>query len=53
MNAPETLPTATLATVPLAHILPSPTNPRRRRNAAADAELAENIRTHGILQPQL
>ena len=34
-------------------IKPSKTNPRRRMDEAALAELAENIKTHGVLQPIL
>src|SRR5262245_36665663 len=35
--------------VPLEAIEPSPSNPRRRRNAAADAELLASVSTYGIL----
>lgn len=52
MNAPEAAP-AVLHSVPTGHVLKSPTNPRKRRNAAADAELAESVKAHGILQPLL
>ena len=52
MNAPEPAP-AVLHSVPTARILKSPTNPRKRRNAMADAELAESVKAHGILQPLL
>lgn len=34
-------------------IVPSPTNPRRRLDEAALAELADSIRTQGVLQPLL
>src|SRR5262245_13260151 len=34
-------------------IEPSPSNPRRRRNPAADAELMASVSTYGILTPLL
>src|SRR5262249_62228595 len=34
-------------------IQPSPSNPRRRRNPAADAELMASVSTYGILTPLL
>ena len=40
-------------TLPVTAIHPSAHNPRRSYNAAADAELLESIRTHGILTPLL
>ncbi|MFI0609296.1 MAG: ParB/RepB/Spo0J family partition protein, partial [Anaerolineae bacterium] len=57
-EAPESLGSATTAApefrlAPLARILKSPTNPRKRRDAAADAELAASVKAHGILQPLL
>ena len=52
-------PTQGVTTAPLAHALsiphgllsPSPTNPRKRFDAAALAELAESIAEHGVMQP--
>ena len=40
-------------TLPIHQIVPSALNPRRSFNAAADAELLESVRTHGILTPLL
>lgn len=39
--------------LPLRHLVPSPTNPRRSFPDASLAEMAESIRTHGVLQPIL
>jgi ParB family transcriptional regulator, chromosome partitioning protein len=39
--------------ISLARIKPSKANPRRRMDEAALAELAVNIKTHGVLQPIL
>ena len=39
--------------VSLDRIKPSKANPRRRTDEAALNELAENIKTHGVLQPIL
>ena len=39
--------------IPLTHIQESKTNPRRQFDEAKLAELAENIRLHGVLQPVL
>jgi ParB family chromosome partitioning protein len=39
--------------IPLAHIQESKTNPRRQFDESKLAELAENIRLHGVLQPVL
>jgi ParB family chromosome partitioning protein len=39
--------------ISLASIKPSKANPRRRMDESALAELAESIRTHGVLQPVL
>jgi len=49
MNAPETA--VAVATLPLAHITPSPSNPRKHFDENYLAELAETIKSHGILQP--
>lgn len=55
MNAPENLPTLDplVELIPLAHLHPSPTNPRRSFPEAKLAEMAESIRRHGVLQPIL
>lgn len=42
-----------MLTIPLNQIRLSKTNPRRRRDPKADAELAESVRAHGVLQPVL
>ncbi|MBA3715798.1 MAG: ParB/RepB/Spo0J family partition protein [Pyrinomonadaceae bacterium] len=39
--------------IPLAHIIPSSTNPRRQFDAESIKSLAESIRQHGVLQPIL
>jgi len=39
--------------IPLAHIIPSSTNPRRQFDAEGIASLAASIRHHGVLQPIL
>lgn len=39
--------------IPLGHIQESKTNPRRQFDEIKLAELAENIRQHGVLQPVL
>jgi ParB family chromosome partitioning protein len=49
-NAPQ--PSA-MQDIPLSVIQESPTNPRRRFDETQLAELAENIRLHGVLQPVL
>ena len=43
--------TQTVIHVPLNKILPDPDNHRQSLNEAADFELAESIKEHGILQP--
>jgi ParB/RepB/Spo0J family partition protein len=43
-------PQETFATVPLDKIRPSPTNPRKTFNEKSLADLAQSIRTHGVLQ---
>ena len=45
--------TSTMQDIPLAHIQESKTNPRRQFDESKLAELAENIRLHGVLQPVL
>lgn len=42
-----------MQTIPLSEIQLSKTNPRRRRDEKADAELVESVRRHGVLQPVL
>lgn len=49
MNAPEAA--VAVAALPLAHITPSPSNPRKHFDEAYLAEMAETIKSHGILQP--
>ena len=49
MNAPETA--VAVASLPLAHITPSPSNPRKHFDEAYLAELAGTIKDHGVLQP--
>jgi ParB family transcriptional regulator, chromosome partitioning protein len=44
---------ASIQEISLEAIKPSKTNPRRRMDDAALAELAVNIKTHGVLQPIL
>lgn len=39
--------------IPLEKIAESPTNPRRLRNEAEDAELIESVKRHGVLQAVL
>lgn len=39
--------------LPLGLLAPSPTNPRKRFDAAKLAELAESIKKHGVMQPIL
>jgi ParB/RepB/Spo0J family partition protein len=39
--------------IPISSIAPSETNPRKKFNEAALAELAESVRTKGVLQPVL
>jgi ParB family chromosome partitioning protein len=47
------LPEAAVVAVPLAHIRPSPYQPRRHVDDAGLQELAASIREHGVLQPVL
>lgn len=44
---------AEFVSMQLAHILPSPTNPRRKFDDVKLAELAESIKAKGVLQPVL
>lgn len=39
--------------LPLAHIVPSPFNPRKRIKEGPLGELAESIKLHGVMQPIL
>ena len=55
MNAPES-PTppadaVTVASLPIAAIVASPSNPRKRFDDAYIAELADSIKSHGLIQP--
>lgn len=49
MNAPEQ--SVAVAALPLAQIVASPTNPRKHFDKAYLADLAETIKSHGVLQP--
>lgn len=49
MNAPES--SVAVAALPVAHIAPSPTNPRKSFDKDYIGELAASIQTHGIIQP--
>ena len=40
-----------IPTLPIAAIIPSPSNPRKRFDDAYLDELAESIKTHGLIQP--
>lgn len=53
MNAPAAAPESAVAVaaLPLTHITPSPSNPRKHFDEAYLAEMAETIKSHGILQP--
>lgn len=48
---PSAIPTTGLAEVPVGQIGPNPRQPRDAMEPAALAELAESIRTHGLIQP--
>lgn len=49
MNAPENA--VAVASLPLAAIAPSPTNPRKSFDKDYIGELAASIQTHGVIQP--
>lgn len=49
MNAPEQ--SVAVAALPLAQIVASPTNPRKHFDETYLADLAETIKSHGVLQP--
>lgn len=49
--APSALPASGLAEVPSEQIAPNPRQPREHMAPEALAELAESIRTHGLIQP--
>lgn len=51
MNAPLPADAVTVATLPVAAIAPSPSNPRKHFDEAYIAELAESIKSHGLIQP--
>lgn len=50
-NAPSAVPASGVAEVPIEQIAPNPRQPRDRMEPEALAELAESIRTHGLIQP--
>jgi ParB family transcriptional regulator, chromosome partitioning protein len=50
-SAPSTM--SAMQDIPIKHIQESKTNPRRQFDETQLAELAENIRVHGVLQPVL
>ncbi len=51
MNAPTPPDAVAVASLRLAEIAPSPTNPRKHFDAAYLAELAATIKQHGVIQP--
>lgn len=51
MNAPLPPDAVAVATLPVAAIYPSPSNPRKHFDEAYIAELAESIKNHGLIQP--
>ncbi len=53
MNAPDLGPVAGLYLIDLSRIDPSKTNPRKRFDAAAMAELTVSVAAHGVIQPIL
>ena len=54
-NAPQAIPSSVSAMqdIPIDHVQESKTNPRRQFDEAKLAELADNVRLHGVLQPVL
>lgn len=53
MNAPEKITEPLHMNIALAQLFPSPTQPRKRFDEAKLNELAESIKTQGVLQPLL
>jgi ParB/RepB/Spo0J family partition protein len=51
MNAPIPPDAIAVASLPVAEIVASPSNPRKRFDDAYIAELADSIRNHGLIQP--
>ncbi|MEW6612729.1 MAG: ParB/RepB/Spo0J family partition protein [Pseudomonadota bacterium] len=51
MNAPVPHNAVAVAALPVAHIGPSPSNPRKHVDEDYIAELAESIKAHGVIQP--
>ena len=51
MNAPLPPDAVAVATLPVSAITPSPSNPRKHFDDAYIAELAESIKSHGLIQP--
>lgn len=51
MNAPLPPDAVAVASLPVAEIVPSPSNPRKHFDDAYIAELAESIKVHGLIQP--
>lgn len=50
MNDVITLPTLSFVSIKVAELHPDPAQPRKKRNEQSDAELAESMRTNGMLQ---
>jgi ParB family chromosome partitioning protein len=50
-SAPSALPASGLTEAPVEQIAPNPRQPREHMEPEALAELAESIRTHGLIQP--
>lgn len=51
MNAPLPPDAVAVASLPVAEIVPSPSNPRKHFDETYIAELAESIKAHGLIQP--
>ena len=51
MNASLPASALTLQSLPIRRVAPSPSNPRKRFDAAYLDELATSIREHGLVQP--